>query len=76
MAGSYNHVVDDIGALLDFEGINNALDCQSGDVVEAIEEMYGMLWYLADGNETVIEEARQNWKKGYSLSPTSRQPYC
>ena len=47
MAGSYNHVVDDEGRLLDGEGINSMLECRSGDVVECVEEMYGMVWYLA-----------------------------
>lgn len=47
MAGSFKHVVDDQGRLLDGEGINSMLECMSGDVVECVEEMYGMIWYLA-----------------------------
>lgn len=50
MAGSYNHVVDHVGtgALYDAEGINGMLECNSGDVVECVEEMYGMIWALAE----------------------------
>ena len=84
MAGSYNHVVDDEGRLLDGEGINGMLECMSGDVVEAVEEMYGMIWYLAsrlegyfsesryaneDGPAYWVEEARQNYREGLRLSP-------
>ena len=49
MAGSYNHVVDaETGMLYDWEGINGMLECHSGDVFECVEEMYGMIWGLAD----------------------------
>lgn len=54
MAGSYNHVVDDQGRLLDGEGINSMLECMSGDVVECVEEMYGMIWWLAAAKASEI----------------------
>lgn len=84
MAGSYNHVVADDGRLLDGEGINAMLECRSGDVVECIEEMYGMIWYLAtqvegyfsesryandDGAAHWVEEARKSHQEGLRLSP-------
>ncbi len=47
MAGSYAHVTNDDGTLRTPKQINNALECMSGDVVEAVKEMYGMIWWLA-----------------------------
>lgn len=85
MAGSYNHIVDDEGKLLDGEGINGMLECMSGDVVECVEEMYGMIWYLAyelamapsrytnfdpDNPGDKVEEARQNFLAGFHQSPS------
>lgn len=87
MAGSYNHVVNDEGALIKPDRINGMLNCMSGDVVECVEEMYGMIWYLADQwakqdqwepdklEETrkwLIEDARTNYKFGLKASPTKR----
>lgn len=46
MAGSYKHVVDDQGRLLDNEQVAGMLET-GGDVYEAVEEMYGMIWWLA-----------------------------
>lgn len=79
MAGSYKHCVDEQGR---FTGVNLLDDL--GDAYEALEEMYGMIWWLAyelaagkfayDGLiETeqirVVEEARQNYQTGLSYSP-------
>lgn len=75
MAGSYNHVVNKDSSLRTAEQINDSLECLSGDVVEAVEEMYGMIWYLAEGELARVEEARENWRAGYAMSPTERQPY-
>ena len=47
MAGSYKHVVDDEGRLLANEDLVSMLE-NGGDVYEAVEEMYGMIWSLAD----------------------------
>jgi hypothetical protein len=44
MAGSYLHVVGDDGALLSNERVNGMLE-NGGDVFEAVEEMYGMIWF-------------------------------
>lgn len=51
MAGSYNHCVEKpSGKLLINEQLQSMLECRSGDVYEAIEEMYGMIWWLAEQN--------------------------
>lgn len=49
MAGSYNHVVHPrTGNLLDNEGMMfSGMIENLGDAYEAIEEMYGMIWFLA-----------------------------
>lgn len=47
MAGSYNHIVKDDGSLRGNERALGMLDCYHGDVYECIEEMYGMIWWLA-----------------------------
>lgn len=79
MAGSYNHVInkEENGKLRSSETwlIDNL-----GDAYEAVEEMYGMIWYLADlmtgwGTNKpedisgFVEQARQNYEEGLRLSP-------
>ena len=74
MAGSYSHCVDDQGR---FQGVKLLDDL--GDAYEALEEMYGMIWWLADqvrdldpfGPNTakIVEEARQEYKDGIEISP-------
>ena len=56
MAGSYNHVVANDGNLGSNEFIVDMLE-NGGDVFEAVEEMYGMIWFLAAGQ---VEIAAQN----------------
>lgn len=46
MAGSYKHVVTDDGNLRSNESVARMLET-GGDVFEAVEEMYGMIWFLA-----------------------------
>lgn len=46
MAGSYNSVVTNSGNLKANEDIVESLET-GGDVFEAVEEMYGMIWFLA-----------------------------
>jgi hypothetical protein len=46
MAGSYNHVVTSTGNLSSNKMVVDMLE-NGGDVYEAVEEMYGMIWYLA-----------------------------
>lgn len=76
MAGSYNHCVDDEGRLLAPEDLCGMLECYSGDVVEAVEEMFGMIWWLATrdhdpdlSSEEIVEQARQHYKVGLAASP-------
>jgi hypothetical protein len=68
MAGSYKHAVTDEGQLRNWRNMTIATDTQ-GDAYETIEEMYGMIWYLADGAAERVEEARQNYEQGIALSP-------
>lgn len=65
MAGSYNHIVDENGA---FSGQHHRLETFS-DVYEALEELYGMIWYLAGGDAAKVEIARRNYKRGLELAP-------
>lgn len=46
MAGSYMHIVTDTGRLRSNERVVRSLET-GGDVFEAVEEMYGMIWWLA-----------------------------
>lgn len=83
MAGSFNHVIDtDSGKLLANEPLVGMLE-NGGDVYEAVEEMYGMIWYLATVLASVVteqtgdlvppgglvEEARENYQIGIERSP-------
>jgi hypothetical protein len=47
-----------------------------GDAYEAVEEMFGMIWVLADGDEARIEDARQRYEDGIRLSghPRTEEP--
>lgn len=77
MAGSYSHCVDERGKLLVNEELQGMLECCSGDVYEAIAEMYGMIWLMADqiavqnhlNPQDVVETARQNYEWGLVYSP-------
>lgn len=80
MAGSYNHVVEKpSGKLLVPRQLCDMLECRSGDVYEAAEEMYGMIWWLADSLAAgavdgksaaeLVEEARANYRAGLAKSP-------
>lgn len=78
MAGSYNHCVDDNGHLLsnDEMMISGAMIENLGDAYEAIEEMFGMIWFLAAmGPDSpamspadLVDHARLNYKAGLKLS--------
>lgn len=86
MAGSYNHVVEKNGGLSSNKRVVGMLE-NGGDVFEAVEEMYGMIWYLANKLEMsggysgknyaieearAVEEARTHYKEGLVISPTKR----
>lgn len=75
MAGSWNHAVDDDGALLESEDLAGMLE-NGGDVWEFAEQAYGMVWLLARTSSTVfdldpeavIEMARENYKQGLKFA--------
>jgi len=64
VAGSYNHIVEENGALRGIDSLENW-----GDMYEAIEECFGMIWYLANGDADKVEEARRKYRKGLELAP-------
>ena len=68
MAGSYLHAVNDAGQLRNWRNMTIATETQ-GDAYETIEEFYGMVWFLAEGNAARVEEARQRYTEGLALSP-------
>jgi len=72
MAGSYNHATTDEGRLRNCNTMTIATET-GGDSYETIEEMFGMIWYLAGGDSARVEEARQNYQRGIEMSP-GRQP--
>ena len=75
MAGSYNHCITDEGKLRSPESLARMLE-NGGDVFEAVEEMYGMIWFLASmvqdapamPPEELVEHARQNYPEGLELA--------
>lgn len=81
MAGSYNHCVTNQGNLSSNERVAGMLE-NGGDVFEAVEEMFGMIWFLAtkevEGAENksramidakvLVEHAHQNYKEGLKRS--------
>lgn len=81
MAGSYNHIVEEpSGKLLKPRLALSMLDCHHGDVYEALEEMYGMIWWLAttlsDTSSSLggtpaefVEAASENYTRGLLQSP-------
>lgn len=83
MAGSYNHCVDDQGRLRSPMQLNDMLE-NGGDVYEAVEEMYGMIWWLADrlaaapaeftnfsrdDPAVMVEHACEYYRDGLATSP-------
>lgn len=68
MAGSYKHCVTPDGRLRDPEDLAGMLE-NGGDVWEAVEELYGMVWLLAEGDASMVENARQNYEQGIGMSP-------
>jgi hypothetical protein len=71
MAGSYGHVVQKDGNLASNSRVVGMLE-NGGDVFECVEEMYGMIWYLASqqyGREKqAVEDARKNYKEGLKIA--------
>lgn len=74
MAGSYQHIVNDKGQLLNNENFVGMIE-NLGDAYEMAEELYGMIWFLAtemidplkDSSYTPedwVKEARKYYKLG------------
>ena len=72
MAGSYNHATTLKGKLRNTKTMGLATETQ-GDSYETIEEMYGMIWWLAKGDPGMVALAQRNYKVGIRMSP-GRQP--
>jgi hypothetical protein len=68
MAGSYKHAVNDAGQLRNWRNMTIATETQ-GDAYETIKEMYGMIWFLAQGDPERVERARRDYVLGIDLSP-------
>lgn len=69
MAGSYAHIVhSETGRLLTVEQITNVLDT-GGDVYETVEQLYGMIWFLAGGNAESVAAAEASYQIGLVNSP-------
>ncbi len=73
MAGSYRHATTDSGKLRNWKTMTIATETQ-GDAYETIEEFYGMVWFLAEGDPERVEAARQHWEDGIALSPGRQNP--
>lgn len=84
MAGSYNHIINSKGDLRDNESFVQMIE-NLGDAYEAVEEMFGMIWYLAHmapdagtmSPVDLVEHARQNSALGLQLAkanPNKREP--
>lgn len=78
MAGSYNHAVvrEDprrLEQLRDNEDFAGMIE-NIGDAYEMAEEMYGMIWLLAQGESEKVEWARQHWEAGIYLAPGNQRP--
>lgn len=77
MAGSYNHIVTEQGNLVSNERFANMIE-NLGDAYEMTEEMFGMIWYIADNFgapgappsevKRIVEMARENYKEGLEIS--------
>jgi hypothetical protein len=77
MAGSYNHIVTSHGNLVSNERFVQMVE-NLGDAYETVEEMYGMIWWLAYVSnldapaEEVVEIARQNYEDGLKLAKANK----
>jgi hypothetical protein len=70
MAGSYNHIVDDDGNLLDNERFVGMIE-NLGDAYEMAEHMFGMIWFLAGHREDprmAVVQACQNYRQGLTAA--------
>lgn len=79
MAGSFKHVVAADGQLLRDKDFAQMVD-NPVDAYEVVEEMYGMIWVLADflggpdagTRRAWVDQARDNYRRGLTVSPGTR----
>lgn len=79
MAGSYNHITTEQGDLGSFEMFSDMID-HLGDAYETVEEMYGMIWFMAHmapeagalSPEDLVEQARQGHALGLELAKQNK----
>lgn len=76
VAGSYNHIINKKGDLLDNEKFVGMIE-NLGDAYEMTEELFGMIWWLAHNAPKVeppmapadlVEWARQQYREGLVLA--------
>ena len=79
MAGSYSHATNEDGSLRSLETMDMATE-NAGDAFETIEELYGMIWWLAASNsETfeeateLVEDARRSYRGGLTNAPQTKE---
>lgn len=76
MAGSYGHAVADDGQLLVNEHFVEMVE-NLGDAYETVQQMYGMIWWLADrlaetqqaDPAALVRAAADNHRHGLEQSP-------
>jgi hypothetical protein len=72
MAGSYGHVVQKDGNLRSNLAVVASLET-GGDMFETVEEMYGMIWFLActhayQNPKGAVDDARRQYREGLKLA--------
>lgn len=73
MAGSYKHITTQQGNLVSNETFAKSIE-NLGDAYEVVEEMYGMIWFLAHSPDScvdpaaAVEAARENYDEGLRLA--------
>lgn len=72
MAGGYGHIVQKDGNLMSNTRITEMLD-NGGDVFETVEQLYGMLWFLAATHaykdpRAAVEDARRQYQEGLKMA--------
>lgn len=72
MAGSYKHIVTDDGNLGSNEYVVDMLE-NGGDVFETIEEMYGMIWFLAGDRFGILFENADDEKRRIIWATTMKE---
>lgn len=72
MAGSYGHIVQKDGNLRSNLEVARSLET-GGDAFETVEEMYGMIWFLAatyayKDPKAAVEDARKQYREGLRMA--------